>query len=103
MDELSTIQQLLTEPPPGPEVVEAARLKLGHVALGGTPERTRAATRDRHAPGLVRRAGGPRRRPGWAAGPRHWPGWLAPVAAAAAMVGVVVASLAISGVLLRPA
>jgi len=102
MDELSTIQQLLTEPLPGPEVVEAARLKLEHVALGGTPERTRIA-RGWHAPGLIRRATGPRRRPGQAAAPRHWPGWLAPVAAAAAMVGVVVASLAISGVLLRPA
>jgi hypothetical protein len=93
MDELSTIQQLLTEPPPGPEVVEAARLKLEHVTLGRTPERTRAAAGGWHAPGLVRRATTPRR----------WPGWLAPVAAAAAMVGVIAASLAISGALLRPA
>ena len=37
MDELSTVQQLLTEPPPGAEVVEAARLRLERVARGDTP------------------------------------------------------------------
>jgi hypothetical protein len=92
VDELSTVQQLLAEPPPGPEVVETARLRLERAAWGGTPLRTRAAARGWHAPGLVRRATGARR----------WPGWLAPVAAAAAMAGVILASLAISGVLLRP-
>lgn len=54
------------------------------------------AVRDRggrRAPGLVRRATGPRR----------WPGWLAPAAAAAAVAGVIIASLAISGLILRPA
>ena len=93
MDELSTVQRLLAEPPPGPDVVEAARLRLERVTQGRTPLRTRAAGRGWHAPGLVRRA----------AGPRRWPGWLAPVAAAAAAVGVVLASLGISGLILRPA
>ena len=93
MDDLITVQQMLAEPPPEPEVVEAAWLRLEGVALGHTPLRPRAAVRGRRAPGLGRRA----------IGPRRWPGWLAPLAAAAAVVGVVIASLAISGVLLRPA
>ena len=87
MDELSAVQRLLAEPPPGPDVVEAARLKLEHVALDRTPPRARAAGRGGRAPGLVRRG----------AVPRRWPGWLAPVAAAAAVVAVIIASLAISG------
>src|SRR5262245_61171214 len=91
MDELSAVQRLLAEPPPGPDAVEAARLRLERAAQGRTPPRTRAAGRGWHAPGLVRRATSPRR----------WPEWLAPVAAAAAVVGVVLASLAISGVLWR--
>ena len=91
MDELSTIQQLLAEPPPEPDVVEAARLRLEHATLSHTPLRTRAVAGGWQAPGPVRRA----------AAPRRWPGWLAPVAAAAAVVGVILASLAISG-LLRP-
>ena len=78
MDELSAVQQLLAEPPPGPDVVEAARLKLERAALGRTPLRTRAARRGWRAPALVRRA----------AGPRRWPGWLAPVAAAVAVAGL---------------
>jgi hypothetical protein len=53
----------------------------------------RAAGNGRPVPGLVRRA----------AGPPRWPGWLAPVAAAAAVVGVVVGLLVISGLILRPA
>jgi len=93
MDELSTLQQLLAEPPPEPEVVEAAWLRLERATLGTTPLRTRAAAKGWRAPGLLRRT----------AGPRRWSGWLAPVAAAAAVVGVILASLAISGVLLRPA
>jgi hypothetical protein len=93
MDELSAVQRLLAEPPPGPDVVEAARLRLEHVALGAAPPRTRAASPGGHAPGLVRRGGGPRR----------WPGWLVPVAAAAAVVAVIIASLAISGAILRHA
>src|SRR6266498_4591990 len=93
MDELSAVQHLLAEPPPGPEVVEAALLRLERAALGRTPLRTRAAGRGWHAPGLVRRA----------AGPRRWPGWLAPVAAAAAVAGVIIGSLATSGLILRPA
>jgi hypothetical protein len=91
MDELSAVQHLLAEPPPGPEVVEAARLRLEHAALGSTPPRTRAAGRGWHAPGLVRRG----------VVPRRWAGWLAPVAAAAAVVGVIIASLALSGAILR--
>jgi hypothetical protein len=93
MDELSAVQQLLAERPPGPDVVEAARLRLERAAQGRTPLRTRAARKGWHAPGLVRRA----------AGPRRWPGWLAPVAAAAAVAGVIIGSLATSGVILRPA
>ena len=88
MDELSTVQQLLAEPPPEPDVVEAARLRLERVAQSRTPLRTRAVAR----PGLVRRR----------AVPGRWPGWLAPVAAAVAVAGVILASLAISAVLLRP-
>jgi len=91
MDELSAVQRLLAEPPPGPDVVETARLRLERAAQGNTPPRTRAAGRGWHAAGLVRRA----------AGPRRWPGWLAPVAAAAAVAGVIIASLAISGVIWR--
>jgi len=90
MDELSAVQHLLAEPPPGPEVVEAARLRLERAALGSTPPRTRAAGRGWHAPGLVRRG----------VVPRRWAGWLAPVAAAAAVAGVIIASLAFSGVIL---
>ena len=93
MDELSAVRQLLAEPPPGPDVVEAARLRLERAAQGRMPPRSRAAGRGWRAPGLVRRA----------AGPRRWPGWLAPVAAAAAVAGVIIASLAISGLILRPA
>ena len=93
MDELSAVQRLLAEPPPGPDVMEAARLRLEHAALGGTPPHTRAAGRGWRAPGRVRRA----------AGPRRWSGWLVPVAAAAAAAGVIIASLAVSGVILRRA
>jgi len=91
MDELGAVQQLLAEPPPGPDVVEAARLRLERAAQGRTPLRTRAAGRGWRAPGLVLRT----------AAPRRWPGWLAPVAAAAAVAGVIIASLAISGVILH--
>jgi hypothetical protein len=93
MDELSAVQQLLAEPPPGPDVVEAAWLRLKQAALGHTPLRTRSAGRGWRVPVLVRRA----------AAPRHWPGWLAPVTAAVAVAGVIIASLAISGLILRPA
>ncbi len=93
MDELRAVQQLLEEPPPGPDVVEAARLRLEHAAQGRTPARPRAAGRGWRVSGMVRRA----------ARPRQWPGWLAPAAAAAAVAGVIIASLAISGVILRPA
>src|SRR6266571_4191253 len=93
MDDLSAVQRLLAEPPPGPDVVEAARLRLERAAQGRTPLRTRAAGRGWRAPGLVRRV----------AGPRRWPGWLAPVAAAAAVAGVIIGSLATSGLILRPA
>jgi hypothetical protein len=92
MDELSAVQYLLAEPPPGPEVIEAARLRLERAVLGRTPLRSRAASRGRRGTALVRRA----------AAPRRWPGWLAPVAAAAAVAGVIIASLAISGLILRP-
>ena len=93
MDELSAVERLLAEPPPGPDAVEAARLRLERAAQDRTPPRGRAAGRNWRAPALVRRA----------AGPRRWPGWLAPVAAAAAVAGVIITSLAISGAILRPA
>ncbi len=93
MDELTAVRQLLTEPPPEPEVIEAARLRLGRAARGRTPLRTRAASKGWRAPDPVRRA----------AAPRRWPGWLAPVAAAAAVAGVIIATLATSGLILRPA
>jgi hypothetical protein len=93
MDELRAVQQLLAEPPPGPDVVEAARLRLEHAARGRTPARSRAAGQGWRVSGMVRRG----------ARPRQWPGWLAPAAAAAAVAGVIIASLAISGVILRPA
>jgi hypothetical protein len=89
MDELSRVQQLLAEPPPGPDVVEAARLRLEHAALGGTPLRTRPPGQGWRAPGLARRG----------AAPSRWPGWLAPVAAAAAVVAVILGSLGVSGVI----
>jgi hypothetical protein len=89
MDELSAVQRLLAEPPPGPDVVEAARVRLERAALDRTPRRTRAAGRGWYAPGLVRGGGMPRR----------WPGWLAPVAAAAAAAGVILGSLAVSGMI----
>jgi hypothetical protein len=92
MDELSAVQQLLAEPPPGPDAVEAARLRLEHAAQGHVPLRSRAGGRGWHAPRLVRRAG-----------PRRWPGWLAPLAAAAAVAGAIIAALGISGLILRPA
>jgi len=93
MDELTAVQQLLAEPPPDHDVVEAARLRLAHAALGRTPPRPRAAVGGWPAPAPVRPA----------AAPRRWPGWLAPVAAAAAVAGVIIASLGISGVILHPA
>ena len=93
MDELGMVQQLLAEPPPEPEAIEAARLRLERFAQRHSPVRDRAAARGWHAPGPLRRATAPQR----------WPGWLAPVAAAAAVVAVVIASLAISSALVRPA
>lgn len=91
MDELSAVQQLLAEPPPEPEVVEAARLRLERAVLGSAPPRARAAGTNWHAPVPVRHG----------AAPRRWPGWLAPVAAAAAAAAVIIASQAISGVIQR--
>ena len=93
MDELSAVQLLLAEPPPGPDAVEAARLRLERATQGGMPLRTRATGRGWHAPARARRA----------VRSRRWPGWLAPVAAAAAAAGVIIASLAVSGLILRPA
>lgn len=89
MDDLSAVQRLLAEPPPGPDVVEAARVRLERAALDRAPRRTRAAGRGWYAPGLVR--GGSM--------PRRWPGWLVPVAAAAAAAGVILGSLAVSGMI----
>lgn len=96
MDELNAVGQLLAEPPPGPEVVEAARLRLERVAQGRAPARGRAAGRGWRAPARTWLAPGLARR---AAGPRRWPGWLAPVAAAAAVAAVIVASVGVSGLL----
>jgi len=92
MDELSAVQQLLAEPPPGPDAVEAARLRLEHAVQGHAPLRIRAGGRGWHAARLLRRAG-----------PRRWPGWLVPLAAAAAVAGAIIAALGISGLILRPA
>jgi hypothetical protein len=91
MDELRAVQRLLEEPAPGPDVVEAARLRLERAERGRTPLHIRTTGRGWRAADLVRRT----------AAPRRWPGWLAPVAAAAAVVGVIVASLAISGAVLH--
>jgi hypothetical protein len=93
MDELSAVQQLLAEPPPGPDAVEAARQRLERAAQGRTPLRTRAPGEGWHGPARARRA----------LRSRHWPGWLAPVAAAAAVAGVIIASLGVSGLILRSA
>lgn len=92
MDELSAVQQLLAEPPPGPDAVEAARLRLERTAHGHMPLRTRAHSRGWRAPALARRA----------VGARRWPGWLPPVAAAVAVAGVIIASLGVSSLILRP-
>jgi hypothetical protein len=86
MDELTAIQQLLAEPPPGPDVVEAARARLARLAQGGAsplaappgPRRYRWDT-GRPVPQL-----------------RRWPRWVAPVSAAAAVVLVAGASLTVS-------
>lgn len=91
MDELSAVAQLLDGPPPGPEVVEAAWLRVEQAARSGPSPATRAAHGGWHAPGLVRDG----------AAPRRWGPWLAPLAAAAAVVGVVVASVSLPGMILR--
>jgi hypothetical protein len=91
MDELGAVQRLLAEPPPGPDAVEAARVRLERATQGRTSPRSRAVGRGWPAPGLVRRG----------AVPRRWSGWLAPAAAAAAVVGVILASLGISSVIWR--
>jgi hypothetical protein len=93
MDELSAVQQLLAEPPPGPDAVEAARQRLERAAQGRTPLRTRAHSRGWHGPALGRRA----------ISSRRWPGWLPPVAAAVAVAGVIIASLGVSSLILRSA
>ena len=91
MDELTAVQQLLAEPPPGPDVTEAAWLKVERAALDGTILLRRDA-------GPGRLAGEPARR---RMEPRRWPGWLTPLAAAAAVVAVVAGSLGLSGVIGR--
>jgi hypothetical protein len=87
MDELQAVAQVLAEPPPAPEVVEAAQGRLERAALGGTSLPARGVGQPWQAPDPVRRSAPPRRRPGW----------LAPAAAAAAVVAVTFASLGISG------
>jgi hypothetical protein len=93
MDELSAVQQLLAEPPPRPDAVEAARQRLERAAQGRTPLRTRATGKGWLGPARARRA----------IRSRRWPGWVAPVAAAAAVAGVIIASLGVSGLILRSA
>src|SRR5262249_56920200 len=93
MYELRVVPRMRAEPPAGLDGVEAARLTLARAAQGRMPPRSRAAGRGWRAPGLVRRA----------AGPRRWPGWLAPVAAAAAVAAAIIAAVGISGLILRPA
>jgi hypothetical protein len=87
MDELEAVHRLLAQPPPSPEVVEAARASLGRAGVAprrdGSPVHLNGG---RHMFG----AEPPARR-------RRWRGWLAPVAAAAAVVAVVAGSLAVSG------
>jgi hypothetical protein len=93
MDELEAVQRLLAQPPPGPEVVEAARASLGWA--GGEPVHLNGGGHlfDERRPASRRRPAGR----GRSAMPRHWPGWLAPVAAAAAVVAAIAAALGISG------
>jgi hypothetical protein len=87
MDELEAVRRLLTQPPPGPEVVEAARANLGRVGVVPRDE----------AP-VVHLNGGGHLVGGQPPARRHrWRGWLAPVAAAVAVIAVVAGSLAISG------
>ena len=86
MDELTAIQRLLAEPPPGPDVVEAARARLAQAAQGGAP------------PLAAPPGPGPYR---WDTGRpvprlRRWPRWVAPLSAAAAVALVVGASLTVS-------
>jgi hypothetical protein len=80
-DDLAAIGLLLTEPPPAPEVIEAARLRLAQLTSGRAP-----------AP-LPARPVRPLRGSSWS---RRGPRWLAPAAAAAAVVVVIAASLLIA-------
>jgi hypothetical protein len=91
VDELAVVRQLLAEPPAGPDVIEAARVRLELIARGHAPLPAKAARKNWRPPGAARRAAA-----------RHtWPGWLTPVAAAAAATAVIAASLAISSVIQR--
>ena len=84
-DTLADLAERLTSTP-----VEAA---AAEDAAGNTAWQSPRRSQGWHAAGLIHRA----------AGPRRWPGWLAPVAAAVAVVGVIIASLGISGLIRRPA
>ena len=83
-DTLADLAERLTSTP-----VEAA---AAEDAAGNTAWQSPRRSQGWHAAGLIHRA----------AGPRRWPGWLAPVAAAVAVAGVIIASLGISGLIRRP-
>jgi hypothetical protein len=91
MDELEAVRRLLTQPPPGPEVVEAARANLG-----------RAGSALQHEGHIVHLNGTRHMFGRQPSARRHrWRNWLAPVAAAVAVVAVLAGSLAISGAIGR--
>jgi hypothetical protein len=85
MDELEAVHRLLAQPPPSPEVVEAARASLGRAGVASRQD------------GPPVHLNGGRHMFGAEPSARRWRGWLAPVAAAAAVVAVVAGSLAVSG------
>jgi hypothetical protein len=87
MDELENVRRLLAQPPPSPEVLDAAWVKLGLAGAGSRPDGP-----------VVHQNGGShsfdRPPPAHRSRSRRW---LAPAAAAAAVIAVVAGSLAISG------
>jgi hypothetical protein len=87
MDELENVRRLLAQPPPSPEVLDAAWVKLGLAGAGSRPDGP-----------VVHQNGGShsfdRPPPAHRSRSRRW---LAPAAAAAAVIAVAAGSLAISG------
>jgi hypothetical protein len=93
MDELEAVRWLLAQPPPSPEVVEAARSRQEWA--GAAP---RQAAPPLHLNGSRHMFG-----PQPPTHRRRWRAWLTPVAAAAAVTAVVAGSLAVSGAIGRHA